>query len=184
MLGANIKKARKEMGLTLGELGNLADMTASYLSQVERELAEPSISALRKIGKALNVPIYELLMEEDPQDRFLIRKHERSKTNSVQGKHDVEFISPVSTDTKKFNMVGFYVKLLPSNENSVADEAIHGAEEMIYVIKGVIEVVVEEDIYVLNSGDSLYILSNLKHTIRNVSEMEAEIISCISPAIY
>lgn len=184
MIGNQIRKMRKERGLTLEELGKEAGVTASYLSQIERDLVEPSISTLRKVAAAINVPVYKFLMEADGEDKFLIRKNERKKSRSIQGKVVAEFFTPVAKDENHLTMVGLTAKLPPFSESGILDESIHNAEEVILVIKGVLEITVEEDVYVLNEGDSIYIKANLKHVIKNIGESELETVSCISPAIY
>ena len=63
MLGETIRRIRAEKGLNLRELAEITKLTPSFLSQVERDLAEPSITSLRKIADALGVPIFYFLME-------------------------------------------------------------------------------------------------------------------------
>ena len=48
-LGTRIRGLRKARGLTLTELAQLSELTAGYLSQLERNLAYPSIPALFNI---------------------------------------------------------------------------------------------------------------------------------------
>lgn len=184
MIGDQIRRMRKERGLTLERLGNEAEITASYLSQIERELVEPSIATLRKIAAAFNVPVYKLLMEGDEEEKFIIRKNERKSSKSIQGKVVSEFFTPVAKEENHLNMVGLTAKIPPFSGSGIIDEAIHNAEEVILVVKGVLEITVEEDVYVLTDGDSIYIKSNLKHVIKNIGKDELELVSCISPAIY
>jgi transcriptional regulator with XRE-family HTH domain len=60
-LSTNIKRLRKEQGISQEKLALKADIDRSYMSEVERCLANPSIEALLKIGNALDVPPSELL---------------------------------------------------------------------------------------------------------------------------
>jgi len=60
-LSANIKRLRKEQGISQEKLALKADIDRSYMSEVERCLANPSIEALLKIGNALEVSTSELL---------------------------------------------------------------------------------------------------------------------------
>lgn len=180
MIGLKVKTYRKSKGFTLDELGKRAGITASYLSQVERNLAEPSISTLRNIAKAMNVPVYRFLIEDDEEDKFIIRKNERKRSKIMKNQAIYEFITPMSKDNSNLALVGISAVIPPG----VSDESTHNAEEMILVIKGVLEITVEEDTYVLNTGDSIYLKANLYHTIKNIGESNLEVISCISPAIY
>ena len=60
-LSTNIKRIRKEKGISQEKLALKADIDRSYMSEVERSLANPSIEALIKIGNALDVTPSELL---------------------------------------------------------------------------------------------------------------------------
>lgn len=60
-LSTNIKRLRKEQGISQERLALKADIDRSYMSEVERCLANPSIEALLKIGNALEVTPSELL---------------------------------------------------------------------------------------------------------------------------
>ena len=67
MIGAKIHRYRMKKGLTLQELAGRTMTTAGYLSQLERDLTEPSLAVLRKIASALEVPIFTLLSEEEEE---------------------------------------------------------------------------------------------------------------------
>jgi transcriptional regulator with XRE-family HTH domain len=60
-LSVNIKRLRKEQGISQEKLALRADVDRSYMSQVERCLANPSIDALLRISNALEVAPSELL---------------------------------------------------------------------------------------------------------------------------
>ncbi|MEH7419502.1 helix-turn-helix transcriptional regulator [Neobacillus drentensis] len=62
MIGKNIYEIRKKRGLTLSELAERADISKSYLSNIERNLNQnPSIHVVKKIASVLNVEMKTLL---------------------------------------------------------------------------------------------------------------------------
>ena len=62
MMGENIHKIRKMRGLTLSELAERAQISKSYLSNIERNLNQnPSIQIVEKIAKVLGVDFRTLL---------------------------------------------------------------------------------------------------------------------------
>ena len=63
MLGERIRAIRKERGKSLSQLSALTGLTASFLSQGERDVSDPAITSLRKIAKALDVPIFYFLLD-------------------------------------------------------------------------------------------------------------------------
>ncbi|HHW20408.1 MAG TPA: helix-turn-helix transcriptional regulator [Thermodesulfovibrio thiophilus] len=62
MIGKNIKKLRKQKGLSQNRLSKLANL--SYNTVIKLELGgitNPSIDTLQKLAKALNVSVDDLL---------------------------------------------------------------------------------------------------------------------------
>lgn len=60
-LSSNIQRIRKEQGISQEKLALKADIDRSYMSQIERQLANPSIDAILRISNALEVAPSELL---------------------------------------------------------------------------------------------------------------------------
>lgn len=59
---------RHELGLTRQELAGRADVSYPYVSQIETRQRVPSLSTLRKIAEALEVPMSELASRVAPDD--------------------------------------------------------------------------------------------------------------------
>jgi len=60
-LSSNIQRIRKEQGISQEKLALKAEIDRSYMSQIERCLANPSVDALLRISNALEVAPSELL---------------------------------------------------------------------------------------------------------------------------
>lgn len=72
----NIKTFRNLKRCTQGELAAEVGITINYLSLLENGKREPSIELLKKISKALDVPVAILVMQvsknpKDPMERLL-----------------------------------------------------------------------------------------------------------------
>lgn len=61
LLSQNIKNKRASLGLSQEKLAFLAGIDRTYMSEVERELANPTIEVLLKIANALDIKPHELL---------------------------------------------------------------------------------------------------------------------------
>lgn len=62
MIGKNIAEIRKRRGYTLSELAGLANISKSYLSNIERNInTNPSLEVMNKIATVLNVNLVTLL---------------------------------------------------------------------------------------------------------------------------
>ena len=55
VLGARVRAARMSQGKTLEEVAQSANVTRSFLSQVERGVASPSLTTLRRIAAGTRV---------------------------------------------------------------------------------------------------------------------------------
>jgi transcriptional regulator with XRE-family HTH domain len=68
VIGDNIKFFRKKAKMTQVELAEKANISRSYLADVERNRYNPSFETLKAIASALNVPISSLIGEEDAKN--------------------------------------------------------------------------------------------------------------------
>src|SRR5690349_18701304 len=97
-LGAYIKNKRIELGLSLRDLAATTGLSATFLSNFERGVANPTLDSLRKVSTALNTPV--LYMTNAPQATSPVVRHgERRHLNLAKGKIHYEILTP--TFTKK-----------------------------------------------------------------------------------
>ncbi|WP_406242127.1 helix-turn-helix domain-containing protein [Tissierella carlieri] len=64
-IGENIKKYRKEKGLTQKELAEISNLSRSYLADLERDRYNPSLDSLKLIADSLEVDVSILLGENN-----------------------------------------------------------------------------------------------------------------------
>jgi len=61
-LGITIRRLREASGLTQGQLAERVSITSSYLARLEAgEHDHPSLDIVRRLARALKVPLKELL---------------------------------------------------------------------------------------------------------------------------
>jgi transcriptional regulator with XRE-family HTH domain len=61
---ANLKKFRKERGLSQMKLAERCDTSTSYIGEIEIGAKFPSVAMIEKLATALHVPAHLLFMEE------------------------------------------------------------------------------------------------------------------------
>ena len=64
LLGENVRRYRKQAGMSQEELSLEAGMKRSYVSDLERGTRNPSVRALGRLATALKVQPYELLLRQ------------------------------------------------------------------------------------------------------------------------
>jgi len=178
MLGEKIRKIRLEKKISLRDLAQKTQLTPSFISQMERDLVEPSITSLRRIAEAMEVPIFRFLMD-DKQPSPLVRKSERKILKMPKSRLVYELLSP---DLDK-SMEMWIGKLEPGAVS--CDEALtHPGEECILVLQGVMEVILGEESYTLHEGDSIYYYGTIPHQLINKGKEELVFVSAITPAMF
>lgn len=71
MIGERIKHLREQRGYSITELADLADVSKSYLSYIERDLQKnPSLQFLSKLIAPLETSIEYLLGDGEPKDKL------------------------------------------------------------------------------------------------------------------
>lgn len=60
-LGLNVRRYRKERGLSQEALADAVDIAVTYVGQIERGLRNPTLAVVERFAKALNVKPLDLL---------------------------------------------------------------------------------------------------------------------------
>lgn len=80
-LGASIKKARLEKGLTQEQLAELVNITPVHIKQLESGRRKPSVDLLYLLARTLNLSIDSVFFKERVKGTDLQDKIERSLVN-------------------------------------------------------------------------------------------------------
>ena len=67
-VGALIRARRKQLGLTLQQLSDESNLSVSYLSQVERDHATPTLGSLAGVARALGVRLDYFVAQPRAED--------------------------------------------------------------------------------------------------------------------
>jgi transcriptional regulator with XRE-family HTH domain len=178
MLGERIRRRRQELGLSLRELASKVDLTASFLSQIERDLASPSLKSLRKTAEALQVPIFHFLNESDLQSP-VVRRDARKTLTLPHSDLTYQLLTP--DVNHKIEM--FLAELKPGQRN-IAMPLPQPTEECIFVLQGKMRVRLDDTDYELVPGDSVYFEGQRLREISAVGEEKLAFISVITPAVF
>ena len=104
-LGQTLIHYRKREGLTIRQFAEQSGISTSLISQIERGQANPSLSVLELLAKALNVPLYTLFVNEIDYESLISRKKFRKKIYRQDNHHIVN-------DVLTPDFMKTYIKLL------------------------------------------------------------------------
>lgn len=197
MYGSRIREMRKRRGLTLKEVAEATGYTIGHISQIERDLKSPSLVALRKIAACLNCSEVWLIMDDSElsaksseegkksKESYLMRKENRipMKIPEIDVSYSI-FTPSKLPNAQEAQMTRLIVRLKPNTW--VTEKMIsHGNyDESLLLLKGELELRIDNSTYMIYEGDSFYIPKNCLHNYLNTSNEEATIIVYFSQLVY
>jgi transcriptional regulator with XRE-family HTH domain len=176
-IGKRVRERRNELGLSLRDLGDLAGVTASFLSQVENDQVSPSLNTLQSIAKALNVPMFSLL--NDTPSGKIVRAKERRTILFEDPKISYDLLTPDLTR----QMMAYLIRI-QAHSNRVAQTLSRSTEQWMHVLAGTMRIVIGDEIYELETGDTVYYEGDLLREFGSASEEELVILCCITPPVF
>ncbi len=179
-LGADLRALRKTRGLTLSDMADSLGRSVGWLSQVERDKSEPSITDLRHIAACLDVSVSMLFRHAAApagEAGFVVRKDARRPIGSSIAGLVEELLSPDLTDD--FEMV--HSTFQPYSK--IKDAVTRPTQEVGYLISGTLEIEIDGATHNLNPGDSFRVRGE-PFRWSNPSDQPAVAIWVIAPPVY
>ena len=174
-VGTKLREIRLAKNMSISEISEKSQLSQSFISQVERELNNPSIASLKSICDVLEVPMFQLFID-DESDGMIVRKNNRTKISYPDTNVVYELLSP--SLNKSFEVVQIN---LDNGEETVARPLGHKGEECVLVLKGKIEARLGSKNHILNKGDTIFYDSLIPHAFVNTGKGTAEILVINSP---
>jgi len=175
-----VKTLRKSLGMSIVELSNKSGLSTGMISQIERELACPSVDSLWRIAQSLNVSIGYFFNEQSNINKNpVVRKNERKALKMSPSNHLYELLCPDLNKRIEF----LHITLEPGNAN-VEKLFSHEGEECGVVIKGTLLIKYGEQEYILNEGDSIYLDSTLPHRYINIGNETSISVWAMTPPSF
>jgi transcriptional regulator with XRE-family HTH domain len=169
-VGSRLRATRRLHGRTLRDVAMEAEVSESFLSQLERGRASASIASLMRIAEALGLSMSEVFEppREGPQ---LLRAADRPELRLVQGT-----IKWLVTPESASEMEVILARLPPGGATGAEASRHRDAEELVVVLKGAVVVQVGPDRFQLGPGDSISFRSAEPHTVASRNDAEAEVL--------
>lgn len=183
MLGEQVRNVRKSRGITLKELAERTGLSIGYISQIERDLTDPSLSTLRELSEALDVPTYLFMGVAETDSRLTTRKNEVITLSQPNSSIRYHLLTPMPSAEFVPQSLIIQFELEPYSRDGERP-VIHPSEEIIMVESGNLEVVIGTERIHLGEGDSTLIRSNLPHLVANETSQPVVGVSVFTPAIW
>lgn len=176
-LGPRLRGLRRTADLSLIQLADKSGVSVGMISQIERNLSNPSVRTLERLREALGIPLTTLLegdegypVAHEAPPEFVRRAKDRPHFSVGKGGLQKELLSPHGDYDIKFMLISF-----PPHTKSV-DILVGPGEKAGVVLQGEVDLTVAGSTERLQTGDSFQFSSQLSHRVENSSDEPAQLL--------
>jgi len=173
-IGERIRYFRQLKGITLKKLAEDVGITSSMLSQIERDIANPSLNTLRTITSALDIPLFQIFVDNPVESDCIV--HPENRKHIVDNGIVYELLTP-----DKNTAIEFFQLKLEKGCSTWNSAMRHKGEEVALVTHGSFEISISGTKYILNAGDSLRIPPLAEHVWTNIGDDTAILVFAVTP---
>ncbi len=168
-VGERIRRERIKYGLSLNELAEETELSASFLSLLENGKTIPSLKVLDKLTTFFSIHIADLFAVDEQQDFVHLTKDNQIEVND-DNNTNLRFLLPKSIDC---SIEPVLVILKPNTINR--DFTSHRGVEFGYILEGEIEVSIDgKEPIACREGDSVIYRADLEHRLINKTDKVAK----------
>lgn len=178
-IGKKIQGFRTQQGLSIRELSQRSGITASMLSQIERDLVNPSINTLKALSKELDVPLFRFFKDDDEGRELVVRKGHHKTIGHPRQDVVYDLLTPDTSGPIEFCMMH-----VPVGGGSGDALQAHNGEEVSYVLDGPVSLILDAAAYDLETGDSVRIPAHTVHRWENHGDKEAQVVFAVTPPSF
>jgi transcriptional regulator with XRE-family HTH domain len=173
-LGARLRQLRIARGMSVRTLAARSGFSPSFISQIESDQASPSIGSLDRIAGQLGVSLGQLFTSLEETPRAIVRRDERITFESSWSRSFVEAL----TDSSSERQLSAVLVRFDANGSSGKRVAPSQQDTFAYVLSGELELLfeAEDQVHVLQYGDSVYLREGDVFLVRNHRTEQAELL--------
>jgi transcriptional regulator with XRE-family HTH domain/KaiC/GvpD/RAD55 family RecA-like ATPase len=181
-LGGKVKALRQEFGLSQKDLAEKTGHSASFISQLERNLISPSIDSLVQLSNKLNTePAYFFTQPtQSLSNDIILRKNQRTDYTIDSAFANGIKCQRLTSDSGNRRMEALMITFA-EDANISAPLLPRKGDELIIIIKGELEIAIKNQKYILREGDTVYLSSVVPQYWRNIGEIPVQAIWVLSP---
>ncbi|TGK01706.1 XRE family transcriptional regulator [Leptospira semungkisensis] len=169
-IGSLVRKRRQELGLSLGKLAELSQVSRGMLSLVESGKAAPSIALLWKISRAIRLPLSSL-MEFSKEEFPKIFRKEDSEENQLEGGNYK--IRPLLHEETRFQVRLFEVRLFSGVAKTFITKTQSKQRQNLLLQSGSLRLKVGGKWFDLEEGDTMTFLGKDLQELANLGERDS-----------
>jgi transcriptional regulator with XRE-family HTH domain len=161
-VGNRLRQLRESRNVSMRTLATMSGLSANALSMIERGKTSPSVSTLYRIAGALTVPVTDFFSPEEARKKVVyLKSDERTRLPFLRGLWEGLGGEQFTGKAMPFMLT------LENGASSGPNNMTHSGHEFVYCLRGQLEYQVENQLYMLEAGDSLLFAAQLKHRWHN-----------------
>ena len=173
-LGKRLRALRTNNGWTLEDLAKRTGVSEPHLSRMESGERQPSITVLVSLAKAYDLELSSLFgaAQISPTQHRSLRVI-RAGSTPVQKGNGLLYISLAAND-RLTTLHPIQIRVPANRKSNLLYE--HEGEEWLYVLSGELGLVIVDEEYTLQKGDSAHFDAQTPHRLFAIGNDDAEII--------
>ncbi|MBE0452548.1 MAG: helix-turn-helix transcriptional regulator [Roseovarius sp.] len=174
-LGARMKAVRQACGFTLEVAAQRTGLALSTIHKIENGRVSPSYENLVKIARAYEIGMERLFSaDHEPTQTTRLTVTKAGQGRKVRAKNfEYEILCNAIAEKKIIPLVTRVENRAPLMRDDLES---HDGEEVLYVLSGRVELVVEHyEPVIMEPGDCAYFDSTIRHGLRALDDDEARV---------
>ena len=178
-IGEKLRLLRLQRGLTQEDLADRCELSKGFISQVERNLASPSIATLTDMLECLGSSLSAFFSEKPPEKTVFAPQDMFVKEDEESLHGSITWLVP---DAQKNTMEPILVDIGEGGETYTLPP--HEGEEFGYVLSGAVYLITGEKKTRVRTGGSFCIHPRETHFLRNAGKTRAKVLWVSNPPIF
>lgn len=175
-VGGNLRRIREAARLSLRALAELSGLAINTLSLIENGKTSPSVSTLQQLARALEIPVSAFFETVVPLKNIThIKRYQRPRAIFAHG--SLEDLGAGSI----IDAVEPFVVTLAPQADSGRQDIVHTGYEFVFCLEGQVSYTIDQQVFLLEPGDSLLFEAHLPHCWQNPGQSEARSILVMVP---
>ena len=167
-VGGQVRRRRRDGGLTLSQVSEATGLNVGYLSQVENDKASPSLETLASLADALDVPIAWFLLEQSVGPR-VVRAAERPKRRMPRSQGAM-----TQVDGGIAREVAIFEGVMPPGSRTGFHA--HPGDEHHVILSGHVRITQGESVVEAGPGDYVLLDGTLPHDAVSIGDEPARLL--------
>ena len=176
-IGEKLRELRIQRSLTQGELADRCELSKGFISQVERDLASPSIATLKDLLECLGSSLPSFFADESKEKVVFAPEDMFEKESGEHGK--ITWLVP---DAQKNSMEPILLELEPGRASPLMPP--HEGEEFGYVLQGQVRLHAGKRQFTVKRGYSFCLHPSATHYLENTGRQSASILWVSTPPSF